>query len=98
MWGSWAAVGLGRGLGLCEELVHDFGTGGDDGPEFAAVDDFGGAGGGVPDEAGDLLDADAAVAHQADEGGPELARCPAVADVWVPRTSSTSCDQAILVD
>jgi hypothetical protein len=58
---SWPAVGLGRGLGLCEQLVHDFGAGGDDGSEFAAVDDFCGAGGGVPDEAGDFLDADAAV-------------------------------------
>jgi hypothetical protein len=54
-------VGPGRELCLCEELVHDFGAGGDDGPELAAVDDFGGPGGGVPDEAGDFLDADAAV-------------------------------------
>src|SRR5207253_7442774 len=37
-------------------------------------------GGGVPDEAGDLRDADAAVAHQADEGGAQLARRPAVPD------------------
>jgi hypothetical protein len=72
--------GKGRGLCFCEELVHDFGAGGDDGSEFAAVDEFGGAGGGVSDEAGDFLDADAAVAHQADEGGPELARRPVIAD------------------
>jgi len=31
------------------------------------VDDLGGAGGGVLDKAGDFLDADAVVAHQADE-------------------------------
>jgi hypothetical protein len=55
-----AAIGLGPGLGLCEQLVHDFGAGGDDASEFAAVVDFGGAGGGMPDEAGDFLDADAA--------------------------------------
>src|SRR5206468_512449 len=67
-----------RGLGFCEELVHDLGAGGDDGPEFAAVDDLGGAGGGVPGEAGDLLDGDSLVAQQADEGGAQLARGPAV--------------------
>jgi hypothetical protein len=33
----------------------------------AAVDDFGGAGGGVSGEAGDFFDADAVVAEQADE-------------------------------
>jgi hypothetical protein len=74
------AVGVGWGLGCCEELVHDFGAGGDDGSQFAAVDGFGGAGGGVSDEAGDFLDADAVVAHQADEGSPELPRGPGVAD------------------
>src|ERR1043166_6433740 len=67
--GSSAVLGRCGGLGCGEELVHDFGAGGDDGPECAAVDDLGGAGGGVPGEAGDLLDADAAVAEQADEGG-----------------------------
>src|SRR5258706_7093240 len=68
------------GLASAEELVHDLGAGGDDGAEFAAVDDLGGAGGGVPDEAGDLLDGDSLVAHQADEGGAQLARGPAVPD------------------
>jgi hypothetical protein len=47
---------------------------------LAAVDDLGGAGGGVPDQAGDLLDADPAVAEQADKRGPQLARGPPVAD------------------
>jgi hypothetical protein len=65
------------GLGFCEELVHDLGACGDDRSQFAAVDDLGGAGGGVSDEASDLLDADPAVAQQADEGGPQLARRPA---------------------
>jgi hypothetical protein len=32
----------GRRLGCGEELVHDFGAGGDDGSQFAAVDDLGG--------------------------------------------------------
>jgi hypothetical protein len=31
-----------------EDLVHDLGAGGDHGPQFPAVDDLGGAGGGVP--------------------------------------------------
>src|SRR6266568_9333816 len=75
-----AAPGAARGLGSCEELVHDLGAGGDDGPQFAAVDDLGGAGGGVPGQAGDLLDADPAVAQQADEGGAQLPRGPAVPD------------------
>ena len=64
----------GAGLNSREELVHDLGAGGDDGPQFAAVDDLGGAGGGVPGQAGDLLDADPAVAQQADEGGAQLPR------------------------
>ena len=34
----------------------------------------------MPDQAGDLLDGDALVAHQADEGGAQLARGPAVPD------------------
>ena len=78
MCGPWVTFGLaGEGTldGRCdqacsEEPVHDLGACGDDRPQFPAVDDFGGAGGGVPGEAGDLLDADAAVAEQADEGGP----------------------------
>src|SRR5690348_13645026 len=49
--------GTGAGLGSGEELVHDLGAFGDHRSQFAAVDDLGGAGGGVPDEAGDLLDA-----------------------------------------
>src|SRR5579864_7365933 len=56
--GLWRRSGSGAGLGRCEELVHDLGAGGDDGPQFAAVDDLGGAGGGVAGQAGDLLDAD----------------------------------------
>src|SRR5215471_7005433 len=76
--GLWRGSRAGAGLGCREELVHDFGAGGDDGPQFAAVDDLGGAGGGVPGQPGDLLDADAAVAQQADEGGAQLARGPAV--------------------
>src|SRR5215468_3311459 len=62
-----------RGLASAEELVHDLGAGGDDRPQFAAVDDLGGPGGGVSGEPGDLLDADPLVAEQADEGGAELA-------------------------
>jgi hypothetical protein len=45
-----------RGLGSCEELVHDLGARGDDRPQFPAVDDLGCPGGGVSDEAGDLVD------------------------------------------
>jgi hypothetical protein len=70
--GSSTPAGLARGLGSCEEFVHDLRAGGNDGSQFAAVDDLGCAGRGVPDEAGDLLDADAAVAHQVDERGPQL--------------------------
>src|SRR5207247_2182533 len=76
--GSSAVLGPARRLGCCEELVHDLGAGGDDGPEFAAVDDLGGAGGGVPGQPGDLLDGDSLVAQQADERGAQLARGPAV--------------------
>jgi hypothetical protein len=47
-----------EGPACSEELVHDQGAGGDDRPQFAAVDDLGGPGGGVPGQAGDLLDAD----------------------------------------
>src|SRR6516164_9190750 len=68
----------GAGLGCCEELVHDLGAGGDHRPQLAPVHDLGGAGGGVPGQPGDLLDADPAVAQQADERGPQLARRPAV--------------------
>src|SRR6516225_12325576 len=59
--GLWRRSRAGVGLGCCEEFVHDLGAGGDDGPQFAAVDDLGGAGGGVPGQAGDLLNADPAV-------------------------------------
>lgn len=41
LWGS-----LCRGLPV-EDLVHDFGSGGQDRPEFAPVDHFGGSGAGV---------------------------------------------------
>ena len=51
----------GAGLGCGEEFVHDLGAAGDDGSEFAAVDDLGGAGGGVLDQVGDLLDGDTTV-------------------------------------
>src|SRR5260370_18389616 len=55
------AFGLSEGSLACsEQIVHDLGAGGDDGSQFAAVDDLGGAGGGVPGQARDLLDADAA--------------------------------------
>ena len=47
-------------LACSEELVHDFGAGGDHRPQFPPVDDLGGPGGGAPGEAGDLLDADPA--------------------------------------
>jgi hypothetical protein len=43
-----------------EEVVEGGGAGGDDGAEFLAVDQFGGAGGGVPGDAGDFLDRDPA--------------------------------------
>ena len=49
----------GAGPGFSEELVHDLGACSGNRPQFASVDDLGGAGGGVPDELGDLLDADA---------------------------------------
>src|SRR5262249_43148775 len=55
-----------------EDLVHDFGTRGDHGPEFLTVHDFGGARTGVPDKAGDLLHEDARVGHEADERGPQF--------------------------
>jgi len=61
-----------------EEFVHDLGAGGDHRPQFPAVDDLGCPGGGVPGEAGDLLDGHPAVAEQADEGGPQFTRGPAV--------------------
>jgi len=61
------ALGPVRGLGCGEELVHDLGACCDDWSQFAAVDDLGSAGGGVPDQAGDFLGADSLVAHQADE-------------------------------
>src|SRR5690348_8214407 len=54
-----------QGLGCGEEFAYDLGAGGDDGSEFAAVDDLGGAGRGVPGQAGDFLDGDAVVARQA---------------------------------
>ncbi len=55
----------GKGLGSAEENVHDLGSGGDYRSQFPAVHDLGGPGGGMPDEPGDLLDADPAVAQQA---------------------------------
>jgi hypothetical protein len=60
---------LPRALPSPEDVVHDLGAGGDDRPQFPAVDDLGGAGGGVPGQVGDFFDADAVVAHQADERG-----------------------------
>jgi len=44
-----------------------WGAGGEDGAEFAAVDDVGGAVGGVAGEAGDFLDGDAGGGYEADE-------------------------------
>ena len=62
-----------EGSASCEELVHDLGDCGNDRPQFASVDDLGGSGAGVPYQPGDLLDADATVAQQTDERGPQLA-------------------------
>jgi hypothetical protein len=62
-----------------EDGVHDFGAGGEDGAEFAAVDDFGGACAGVPGEPGDFLDGNAG--GGGDEGVSQLARGPALSDV-----------------
>jgi len=45
-----------------------------------AVDQFGGAGVGVAGEAGDFLDGNAAVGHEADEGAPQFAWCPGPLD------------------
>jgi hypothetical protein len=54
--GSWLAQAggsrTGTGLGSAEELVHDLRTGGDHRPQFPAVDDLGGPGGGVPGQPG----------------------------------------------
>jgi len=46
---------------------HDVGAGGDHRPQVPAVGNLGCPGGGTADEPGDLLHADAAVAHQAHE-------------------------------
>jgi hypothetical protein len=62
--------------GASEELVHGEGAFFHDGPELVAVDDLGGARGGVAGQAGDFLDRDAGVGHEADEGVAELARRP----------------------
>jgi len=51
-----------------------------DGSELVAVDDLGGAAGGVAGEAGDFLDRDAGVGHEADEGVPQFAGCPGAVD------------------
>jgi len=61
--------GLARALPSAEDVVHDLGARGDHWAQLPAVDDFGGAGGDVPDEVSDFFDADAVVAHQADERG-----------------------------
>jgi hypothetical protein len=72
MWGSWGVLGIAGedldrrcDLAFAEEFVHDLGAGGDHRSQFAAVDDLGCPGGGVPGQPGDLLDADPAVAQQA---------------------------------
>lgn len=55
-------------------------AGSDDGPQFLLVDHFRGPGSGVADQAGDLLGADALVAHQRHEPGPQLPGCPLLAN------------------
>ena len=52
-----------------EDLIHDLGACRDHRSQFPAVDNFGCPGGGVPGQPGDLLDADAMIAHQAYERG-----------------------------
>ncbi len=41
---------------LPQDLVHEFGSGGEHGPQFPSVHNLGGAGAGVAGNAGDLLD------------------------------------------
>jgi hypothetical protein len=53
-----------------EELVESLCAFFHDGAELVAVDELGGAGAGVAGEAGDFLDGDAGVGHEADEGVP----------------------------
>jgi hypothetical protein len=68
---------LSRRVRRCgEELVHSEGAFFHDGSELVAVDDFGGAGAGVAGKAGDFLEGDAGVGHEADEGVAEFAKCP----------------------
>src|SRR5689334_14107256 len=70
-------------LGL-EDLVHDLGAGRDHRAQFTAVDDFGGAGAGMPSQAGDLLDRHALVAHHAHERmAPQAGQQPSARD-WIP--------------
>jgi hypothetical protein len=61
-----------------EDLVHDLGTGGDHRAQFTAIHDLGGAGTGVPDQAGDLFHGHARVRHQADKRSSQLAGRPAL--------------------
>jgi len=50
--------------GVSEQVVHGFCAGREDGAQFLPVHHFRGAGAGVADQAGDLLSADALMAHQ----------------------------------
>jgi hypothetical protein len=60
---QWPRVPAASLTGVAEQVVHRLCAGGDDGAQFLPVDHFRGAGTGVADQAGDLLGADALVAH-----------------------------------
>jgi len=77
---AFTSTGVLRTASFPEDLIDDLGARRDHRSQFPAVDDLGCPGGGVPGQPGDLRDADAMVAHQAHERGPELARRPAVPD------------------
>jgi len=57
-------------LAYPEDLIHYLGAHRDDRPQLAPVHNLGCAGGGVPDQARDLLHADPMMTHQAHERGP----------------------------
>ena len=74
---AFTSTGVLRTASFPEDLIDDLGARRDHRSQFPAVDDLGCPGGGVSGQPGDLLDADAAVAHQAHERGPQTT--PAVA-------------------